>query len=219
MVDIYDAHEQGEIVKKWLQQNGSAIIIGLVIAFGGLFGFNQWKAWQLNGKQQAYSEFQAMNEFLTAGQLDAAMANFQNLQDNHAKSPYASLAALQMGRARIEAKEPDLAIKYYRFVVENGQPNAIRVIARERLARVLLDQKQMDEALKVIQGEAEIAGFEARYAETRGDIFTALGQNEQAIAAYKEALDIMEEGTGDRAALLLKLEALGVIPEDEASTS
>jgi predicted negative regulator of RcsB-dependent stress response len=219
MVDIYDAHEQGEIVKKWLQQNGSAIIIGLVIAFGGLFGFNQWKTWQLNGKQQAYSEFQAMNEFLTAGQLDAAMANFQNLQDNHAKSPYASLAALQMGRARIEAKEPDLAIKYYRFVVENGHPNAIRVIARERLARVLLDQKQMDEALKVIQGEAEIAGFEARYAETRGDIFTALGQNEQAIAAYKEALDIMEEGTGDRAALLLKLEALGVIPEDEASTS
>lgn len=219
MVEIYDAHEQGEIVKKWLQQNGSAIIIGLVIAFGGLFGFNQWKAWQLSGKQQAYSEFQAMNEFLTAGQLDAAMANFQNLQDNHAKSPYASLAALQMARARIEAKEPDLAIKYYRFVVENGHPNAIRVIARERLARVLLDQKQMDEALKVIQGEAEITGFEARYAETRGDIFTALGQNEQAIAAYKEALDVMEEGTGDRAALRLKLEALGVIQEDEESAS
>jgi len=219
MVEIYDAHEQGEIVKKWLQQNGSSIIIGLVIAFGGLFGFNQWKIWQLSGKQQAYSEFQAMNEFLTAGQLDAAMANFQNLQDNHAKSPYTSLAALQMGRARVEAKEPDLAVKYYRFVVENGHPNAIRVVARERLARVLLDQKQMDEALKVIQGETEISGFEARYAETRGDIYTALGQNEQAIAAYKEALDVMEEGTGDRAALLLKLEALGVIQEDEETTS
>lgn len=219
MVEIYDAHEQGEIVKKWLQQNGSAIIIGLVIAFGGLFGFNQWKAWQASSKEQAYAEFQTMNEFLTAGQLDAAMDNFQSLQDKHAESPYASLAALQMGRARIEAKQPDLALKYYRFVVENGHPKEIRTIARERLARLLLDQKQMDEALQVIQGEAEIAGFEARYAETRGDIFTALGQNQEAIAAYQEALDALEEGTGDRAALLLKLEALGVFSEDQESTS
>jgi predicted negative regulator of RcsB-dependent stress response len=219
MVELYDAHEQGERVKKWLQQNGSAIIMGLVIAFGGLFGFNQWKLWQASGKQQAYAEFQAMNEFLTAGQLDAAVANFQNLQDKHAKSPYASLAALQMGRARIEAKQPDLAIKYYQGVVDNGHPSAIRVIARERLARVLLDQHKPDEALTIIQGEPEIGGFEARYAETRGDIFTALGQNEQAIAAYQEALAVMEEGTGDRAALLLKLESLGVVQEAGESTS
>jgi predicted negative regulator of RcsB-dependent stress response len=219
MVELYDSHEQGEIVKKWLQQNGSAIIIGLVIAFGGLFGFNQWKLWQANDKQQAYAEFQAMNEFLTAGQLDAAVANFQNLQDKHAESPYTSMAALQMGRARIEAKQPDLAIKYYQSVVDTGHPNAIRVIARERLARVLLDQKQLDEALKVIQAEADIAGFEARYAETRGDIYSALGQNEEAVAAYQQALDVIEEGTGDRAALLLKLEALGVTQEVEESAS
>jgi len=219
MVELYDSHEQGEIVKKWLQQNGSAIVIGLVVAFGGLFGFNQWKLWQANDKQQAYAEFQAMNEFLTAGQLDAAVANFQNLQDKHAKSPYTSMAALQMARARIEAKQPDLAIKYYQSVIDNGHPNAIRVIARERLARVLLDQKQLDEALKVIQAETDIAGFEARFAETRGDIFAALGKNEEAIAAYQQALDVLEEGTGDRAALLLKLEALGVIQEGEESTS
>jgi predicted negative regulator of RcsB-dependent stress response len=124
-----------------------------------------------------------------------------------------------MGRARIEAKQPDLAIKYYQDVVDNGHPSAIRVIARERLARLLLDQNQPDEALKLIQGEPEIDGFEARYAETRGDIFTALGQNDQAIAAYQEALAVMEEGKGDRAALLLKLESLGVVQPDEESTS
>lgn len=219
MVEIYDSHEQGEVVKKWLQQNGSAIVIGLVIAFGGLFGFNQWKAWQAADKEQAYSQFQAMTELLTAGQLDAAMDNFQNLQDKHAKSPYTSLAALQMGRARIEAKQPDLAVKHYRSVLENGRPKAIQAIARERLARVLLDQKQLDEALQVIQDQPGIVGFEARYAETRGDIFTALGKNEEAIAAYQEALAALEEGAGDRAALLLKLEALGVITEGQETTS
>ncbi len=219
MVEIYDAHEQGEVVKKWLQENGSAIIMGLVIAFGGLFGFKQWQAWQLNNKQQAYAEFQVMNQLLTSGQLDAAMANFQNLQDKHADSPYTSLAALQMGRARLEVKQADLAINHYRFVVDKGQPKAVRVIARERLARLLLDQDQATEALELIQGQTEIAGFEARYAETRGDILAALNRKQEAVAAYQEALDALESGMGDRDTLVLKIKSLGVVPADEAPAS
>ena len=53
MVEVYDAHEQGEIVKKWLTENGSAIVMGLVIAFGGLFGVKQWQVWQESNRQQA----------------------------------------------------------------------------------------------------------------------------------------------------------------------
>lgn len=219
MVEIYDAHEQGEIVKKWLQENGSAIVMGLVIAFGALFGFKQWQVWQVNNKQQAYAEFEVMNELLTAGQLDAAMSNFQTLQDDHAKSTYASLAALQMGRARMEARQPDLAVQQYRFVVEHGQPQAVRAIARERLARALLSLEQADEALEIIQADAEIDGFEARYAETRGDILIALGRLEEAKDAYQQALDALEAGAGDRATLVLKLEALGVVQVDEVSAS
>ena len=92
MVEIYDPNEQGEVVKKWLIANGSAIVMGLVIAFGGLFGFKQWQGWQENNKQQASAEFEVMGELLDNGQLDEAMSNYQNLQDEYAKSPYASLA-------------------------------------------------------------------------------------------------------------------------------
>jgi predicted negative regulator of RcsB-dependent stress response len=219
MVEIYDAHEQGEVVKKWLRENGGAIVFGLVIAFGGLFGFKQWQAWQLNSKQQAYAEFEVLNQLLTSGQLDAAMANFQNLQDKYAKSPYSSLAALEMGRVRLEVKQPDLAIKHYRFVMEQGHPKALRVIARERLARLLLDQGQAAQALDVIQGETELAGFEARYAESRGDILFALDRKQEAVAAYQEALDTLEAGVGDRGTLELKLESLGVKQAGEVSSS
>jgi predicted negative regulator of RcsB-dependent stress response len=219
MVEIYDAHEQGEVVKKWLRENGGAIVFGLVIAFGGLFGFKQWQAWQLNSKQQAYAEFEVLNQLLTSGQLDAAMANFQNLQDKYAKSPYSSLAALEMGRVRLEVKQPDLTIKHYRFVMEQGHPKALRVIARERLARLLLDQGQAAQALDVIQGETELAGFEARYAESRGDILFALDRKQEAVAAYQEALDTLEAGVGDRGTLELKLESLGVKQAGEVSSS
>ena len=219
MVEIYDAHEQGEIVKKWLQQNGSAIVMGLVLAFGGLFGFKQWQTWQDTKGQKSYSEFEMMNEHLTEGQLDTAMDNFQVLQEDFAKSPYASLAALQMARARVESKQVDLAINNLRMVMENGRPAGLKVVARERLARLLLDQGQAAEALVVIEGETGLTGHESRYAETRGDILVALGRKDEAVAAYQSALDTLEEGLGDRAFLVLKLESLGVIQQEEAAAS
>lgn len=215
MVEIYDAHEQGEVVKKWLSENGSAIVMGLVIAFGGLFGFKQWQAWQEGNKQQASAEFQVMNELLAAGQLDAAMSNYQSLQDNYPRSPYASMAALQMARARLESSQPDLAVGLYEFVVENGYPRAMSVVARERLARVFLEQGQADKALELLQAESSISGFESLYAEVRGDIFQAQGKTDEAIAAYLEALNTLESGEGDRVTLVLKLESLGAdIPGD-----
>lgn len=219
MVEIYDAREQGEIVKKWLQENGSAIVIGLVIAFGGLFGFKQWQAWQTANKQEAFAEFEVMSELLTAGQLDAAMDNFQNLQDNFAKSPYALLAALQMARARIEASQPDLAIKHYRFVMDRGRPVALKTVARQRLARVLLAQGEAEEALALLEGAQDVTGFEAAIAEIRGDALKSLGRDEEAIAAYEAALEALEPSVGDRATLMLKLEALGVTPDEEESAS
>jgi predicted negative regulator of RcsB-dependent stress response len=219
MVEIYDAHEQGEVVKKWLRENGSAIVMGLVIAFGGLFGFKQWQSWQESNKQQASAEFAVMNELLAAGQMDAAMSNFQSLQDDHSRSPYTSMAALQMARARLEAKQADLAIGLYEYVVDNGYPAAMATVARERLARVLLDQGQAGLALEVLQAGHDTSGFESRYAEVRGDIYLDQGNTDEAIKAYLEALDTLEAGEGDRATLLLKLETLGAEVPDDGNAS
>ncbi len=219
MVEIYDAHEQSKVVKKWLSENGSAMIMGLVIAFGGLFGFKQWQSWQENNKQQASTEYVVLSELLTAGQLDAAMANFQNLRDNYSRSPYTSMAALQMARARLEASQTDLAVSLYEFVVVNGYPKAMSVIARVRLARVLLELGTADKALEVVQAENNIFGFESRYAEVRGDIYQTQGKVSEAIAAYLEAFNTLETGEGDRATLVLKLESLGANIPDDGSES
>ena len=60
MSDLYDTHEQGERVKSWLRENGSAIVMGLVLAFGLMFGFKQWQAWETSKRQQASAEYQVM---------------------------------------------------------------------------------------------------------------------------------------------------------------
>ena len=183
--------------------------MGLVIAFGGLFGFKWWQNWQETNRQAASTEYEVMGQLLASDQLDAAMANFQSLQDDHGKSPYASMAALQMARARMEVNQPDLAISLLEYVVGNGYPQAMRVVARERLARVLLDQGRAEEALVTLDGATDITGFEARYAEVRGDILLDLGRTDEAVAAYQESLEALEEGVGDRNKLVMKLESMG----------
>ena len=215
MVDTFNAHDQGEVVKKWLQDNGSAIVMGLVIAFGGLFGFKQWQGWQDSNRQRASAEYAVMDQLLAAGQVDEAMANYQTLLDEYPKSTYTSMAALKMARARIERNQADLAVGLYRQVVDSGYPAALVAVARERLARVLLDQGQADEALGVLDAAADATGFEARYAEVRGDIHLSQGRSDEAVAAYLDALAELEAGVGDRDKLVLKLQALGAeIPED-----
>lgn len=209
MVDTYNAHDQGEVVKKWLKDNGSAIVIGLVIAFGGLFGFKQWQSWQETSRELASYEYDVLEQYLAQDQLDAAMDNLQTLREDYGQSPYASLAALQMARARMQVNQPDLAIGLYEYVIENGYPKALQVVARERLARVLLDQGQPENALDTLDGATDIGGFEARYAEVRGDILLEQGRTEEAVAAYRTALDNLEEGVGDRSLLVIKLESLG----------
>lgn len=212
MVEYFNEHEQGEAVKKWLRENGGAILMGLVIAVGGLFGFRQWQGWEENQRQRASAEFEVMSELLADDQLDSAMANYQTLRDDFPDSPYASLAALQMARARLEAGQADLAVNLLRYVADNGTPRAIRMVGRERLARVLLDQGKPQEAMALLEAQTDVTGFEAVFAEVRGDIHAALGQNEEAITSYQAALDALEAGVGDRNYLELKLRSLGGMP-------
>lgn len=215
--EYFNEHEQGEAVKKWLRENGGAVIMGLVIAFGGLFGFRQWQSWDENQRQRASAEFEVMSQLLGDDQLDSAMANYQTLRDDFSDSPYASLAALQMARARLDADQPDLAVTLLRFVAESGTPQALRMVGRERLARVLLDQGKAEEALALVQGDGTDTAFAAAFAEVRGDIYAALGQIDQAISNYQQALDNLEDGVGDRNFLELKLKSLGGVPQDDDS--
>lgn len=209
MVDVYDSHEQSERVKSWLRENGSAIVMGLVLAFGALFGFKQFQVWQVSKSRQASAEYETLVELLSAQQLDAAVANFETLKSEFANSAYTPLAALHMARARIEAGQPDLAEGLLRQAMEQGRPQPVAVIARERLARLLLDRGDADAAMNLLDTADTDVGFEARFAELRGDIEKARGNADAAIEHYQLALEMQETGVGYRPLLEMKLEALG----------
>lgn len=219
MSDLYDTHEQGERVKSWLRENGSAIVMGLVLAFALMFGFKQWQAWQTGKRQQASAEYQAMISFIDASNMDAAVPNYEVLKTEFPKSAYTSMAAMMMAKSRLQAGQVDLAASELAYAMDNAVPAPMRIIARERLARIKLSQGDTAAALELLDGAPSEEGFEALFAEIRGDIHLARGETDMAIRSYQLSLDSLEEGVGNRALLEIKLEALGAVAADEEKDS
>jgi len=209
MSDLYDTHEQGEIVKSWLRENGSAIVMGLVLAFGLMFGFKQFQSWETGNRQQASAEYQVMLELLETDNLDAAVPNYEVLKTEFPKSAYTSMASLMMAKSRLQAGQLDLAASALTHAMENAQPEPMKVIATARLARVRLSQGDADTARALLDGVTSEIGFEAQFSELRGDIYLAKGETELAIQSYQDSLAQLQEGVGNRVYLTIKLEALG----------
>jgi predicted negative regulator of RcsB-dependent stress response len=218
MSDLYDTHEQGERVKNWLRENGSAIVMGLTLAFVLMFGFKQWQAWQTSKRQQASAEYQTMVSFIEASNMDAAVPNYEVLKSEYPNSAYTSMASLMMAKARLQAGQLDLAAMELTHAMENAEPAPLRVIARARLARLKLSQGDTDTAMSLLDGASSEVGFEAQFAEIRGDIHLARGEIDLAIQSYQLSLDTIEEGIGNRELLKIKLEALGADLEENPVT-
>ena len=223
MSDLYDTHEQGERVKSWLRENGSAIVMGLALAFALMFGYKQWQTWETSKRQQASAEYQVMLSFIEANNMDAAVPNYEVLKSEYPKSAYTSMAAMMMAKARLQAGQVDLAVSELTYAMNNAELAPIAVIARERLARIKLSQGDTGAALELLDGAASEEGFEAMFAEIRGDIHLANGETELAIQSYRSSLDSAEENIGNRELLKVKLEALGAnvteTPEAVAATN
>ena len=72
-----------------------------------------------------------------------------------------------------------------------GRRRRYRTIARIRLAGVLLDAKQFDEALKQLDG-ARAPAFEALVADRKGDVLMAQGKADAARTAYETAFAALD---------------------------
>ena len=215
-VELYDEHEQGERVRKWIREYGYSIVIGLVLAFAGIFGFRQWQDYQLGQQALAADYFGQIQRELDAGQLDMAEQRFEALRDEAGRSAYVGLAKLLLAAGHIEEGNLEPAARLYRELLENRRLSALWPSTRLRLARVLEAQGDIPAAIAVLDGGAPV-GFEGPWAELRGDLYFARGDLDQARLAYQEALDNLIGSGGNEFLLQLKLDATGPASDGDPS--
>jgi predicted negative regulator of RcsB-dependent stress response len=116
----------------------------------------------------------------------------------------------QLRAAKTLAAANDLAGAKQRlqWVIDKAKEDEMRDVARLRLAGVLLDEKNPDEALKLVDAK-HTASFDGLYADMKGDILAVQGKRAEARAAYQTALEKLDPRSSYRQLLQVKLDAVG----------
>ncbi len=193
MDEFLSEAEQWERAKGWLRSYAGWILGGVVVALGGIAGWNWWQDRQDRLGLEASAKYEQMTEALGRNEISRATTLSAELERDYPNSPYVDQAHLFDARVAVEAGDLAKADTLLRGVMDHTKDEQLALIARLRLARVQLAQNKPDDALATLSGKPAGA-FEGRFHEARGDVLFAKGDKEGALKEYRAA----EAGTDTR---------------------
>lgn len=189
----YDLEEQEQLadIKAWWKQYGNLLINGLIVVAVVVLAWLGWGRYQLSQTGQASMIYHVLQQAVQEGDTQRVKAASGELVEKFGGTSYASLGALSAAKAMLDSGDVKTARAQLQWAADKGK-DEIRELARLRLATLLLDEKAYDEALKQLDGKVSSA-FEARFIDSRGDVFSAQGKKEEAVNAYQAALTRLAE--------------------------
>lgn len=203
--------EQLDALKAFWKQYGNAITWLLILLLGAYAGWNGWNYWQRDQAVKAGAMFDELERSIQGGDAQRSSLIFNDLKDRFGRTVYAAQGGLLTARVQLDKGQADAARASLQWVAEQGSDDALRTMARLRLAGLMLDAKQYDEALKQLDG-ATAPGFEALVADRRGDVLLAQGKAAEAQKAFEAAYQGMDVQLDYRRLVEAKLTALGAAP-------
>ena len=201
--------EQIEAIKKWWQENGAAVVIGVVVGFGALFGWQGWQKYQISQAESAsaiYSNIMQSLEAGNPGNLESIETSVDDLQQDYAGTPYAALGSLAGAKAAVERSDMEGAKSRLQWVMDNAGQAELVNIARLRLARIHIVAQEWDAATKLLN-QSYPGSFTASVDELLGDLHAAQGNIAEAREAYNRALSA-EVPPSNRDLIQIKRDAL-----------
>ncbi|MHC5348943.1 YfgM family protein [Metapseudomonas furukawaii] len=188
--------EQIAQLKDWWQRNGKPLLTGGALALAVVFGWQAWQKYQSNQSQGASIVYQQLLETALdpSGTPDAAkVAELAGkLKSDFGGTHYAQYGSLFVAKVAVESGKLDDAATELKAVLDKPADATLGELARQRLARVLAAQGKADEALKLLEGDADKA-FLASREELKGDLLVQLDRTDDAHAAYLKAKAALPE--------------------------
>lgn len=207
MDEFLSEKEQLEQIRQWWREYGWYMIGGVALGGALLFGWSQYQSY----RQERIAAASAIYDELAVAVLDRAEVRagelLEELRAQFPTSPYTDQAGLMKASLDLDLQEPDAAVAELRRVIAQTADDELALIARLRLARVLLHLERYDEALAVVDG-VDPGRFIARFNELRGDVYLAQGDPERARTAYLEAFNAEYADVLDRNTLQMKIDDL-----------
>jgi predicted negative regulator of RcsB-dependent stress response len=186
-VEVYTTeNEQLDAVRNFFAENGKALVVGVVLGIGALVGWRYWQSSQTSSMMAASQSYQQVDVALASGKAEdvATAEKFIQANDNS----YGVFAALDL--AKHFAEQGDFAKAEQQLVVAQGHAKDENLLAlvNLRLARIQMQEKKLDEALKTLDG-VKGEGWMAMMQDVRGDVLLAKGDSKGAREAYSKGIE------------------------------
>lgn len=213
----FDLEEQEKIdrLKAWWEQWGniiSGLILAVLLAILGWYGLNWYQA---NQTRNALGYFKIVENNYRAAEGDALYrlqeAN-QILQDKYQGNIYAGRGALLSARAYLERQDYAQAEAELQRILNNSKryPELVGA-ATLQLATVYIDQAKFEPAMALLN--QEMTGYEALFADKRGDVYYAQGDVSNATSQWSQAAEASNASGEFVQTMQFKLSLLGEVNE------
>jgi predicted negative regulator of RcsB-dependent stress response len=207
---VYDLEEQEKLddLKAWWAQNSKYVSAAVVVVALVVIGVQGWRWYQRTQAEQASVLYQAVSQAARANDAAKAKEPATQIVDRFGGTAYAPRAALLYAKLLYDSGDKAGARAQLQWVVDHASEDDLKTVARFRVAQAMLDEKQYDDALKVLDVKTDDA-FTGVFADLKGDILAAQGKNAEAKAAYTIALAKIDPQSPYRAFVQVKFDALG----------
>ncbi|MFC0308146.1 YfgM family protein [Gallibacterium trehalosifermentans] len=181
-----DEQLQIEEVKQWWKENGKVIILAVILAIAGVFGWRYWQSYQLNKIHQSSANF---SQILATAQTNPTADNPQLTQfiQENPNNTYATFLLLDKAKSLVDAKQWEQAATALNQALANTKDVALASLISLRLASVQTQLKQFDKALSTLNKVSEQA-WQGRKSMLMGEIYVAMGKKDDAKKAFETAL-------------------------------
>ena len=187
MDDLLSEKEQIDQMRSWWSEYGGYVIGGLGLGIALLAGWNYYQGSRLDAQLEGSALYESLTNHVVAGDLDEAEAVADELVTDYAATSYAAQAQLAMARLYMDKNRDQDAADALSSILESNAEEEVKLLARARLARVLLYQGKPQEVVDLL-ADQESSAFAAIFNELLGDAYRELNQIEDAQAAYQEVL-------------------------------
>ena len=214
MANQLDLEEQEQLdqLKHFWNRYGN-IITGLLLAvLMGIAGWNGYHYWQRSQATQSAAMFDEMSKSVAAGDIAMAQRTFSDMKERYGTASYTQQAGLALAKLCMDKGESDGAKAALQWVIDKSGDEGYVAIARLRLAAIYFDAKdyvQASTALDSVKAEA----FAALALDRKGDVLMMQDKRAEALSAYSQAYQKLEERSPYRRVVQVKLNALGAEPD------
>lgn len=195
--------EQAEMIKRWWNDYGKAIVFSIVIGLVIAFGWRYWRSHQIEVRQAASSLYMQLNEAASAQDLVQAKRLAQTLMEKYSATPYATMGALWWAKELVVENNFSESANKLNWVIDHSRVASFKQITRIRLSRLQIDDAKNTEALATL-AKIEDKSFMPLIYEARGDVYTAMKDYQRAAQSYKKA----NEAGNTSPVLLMKLASI-----------